>query len=213
MTIALQAYTAHERIAGTVSTDVRLVDLLAGTAPIVIENCVVSPLAGGPEGMERWAGVQVDDLLIVVAPGQSVVPVHAAWHPLAIDVGPYRVTGELPSMPGFDPARALARPTGSFILLGNVTVESPEAAGVGQADHAYALVNRYAVDSVESDLELGFFFPGAMVRAGKPVFSDEPEPEADIEAESDIEAEPDAAPAEPSDRAFADIPVYSGHSA
>jgi len=210
MTIALQAYTAHERIAGSVSTDVRLVDLLAGSAPIVIENCLVAPLAGGPEGLERWAGVQVDDLLIVVAPGQSVVPVHAAWHPLTIDVGPYRVTGELPSMPGFDPARALARPTGSFILLGNVTVELLASAGFEQTDHAYALVNRYAVDSVESDLELGFFFPGAMVRAGKPVFSDEPEPNLDLEAE------PEVAPVDSAgsfDGAFPDEPVYTARSA
>ena len=181
MSIALQAYTAHERIAGGVVGDIRLVDLLATATSVVIQNCLVAPLTGAPRGMEPLARVEVDDLLVVVAPAESVVPGHAAWHALTIELGPYRVSGELPSMPGFDPARALARPSGSFVLLGNVTVESLADREFEPTDHAFALVNRYAVDSVESDLELGFFFPGALVRAGRPVFRDEP----------DLGAEPD----------------------
>ena len=38
-------------------------------------------------------------------------PVHAAWHSIQLEVGPYSVSGDLPTMPGFDPGRALTRPT------------------------------------------------------------------------------------------------------
>jgi len=37
-------------------------------------------------------------------------------------------------------------------------IDRPEA---GTATHPEGLVNRYLVDMVESDLMLGFFFPGA----------------------------------------------------
>ena len=67
-------------------------------------------------------------------------------------------------MPGFDPGRALTRPSGEFLLLRDVRLsvrERPEA-GVAVGDHA--LVNRYAVERIRADLMLGFFFPGAVVR-------------------------------------------------
>jgi hypothetical protein len=64
-------------------------------------------------------------------------------------------------MPGFDPGRALARPTGEFVLLRNVRI-----ALIGDADgpavvQPAAFVNRYVVDLVAADMMLGFFFPGA----------------------------------------------------
>jgi hypothetical protein len=112
--------------------------------------------------------VAEDDILIAVADDPNVIPVHAQWHDVAVDVGPYLVTGQMPTMPGFDPGRALARPTGEFVLLRDVRI-----ALVGDADgpavaHAAALVNRYVVDRVVADLMLGFFFPGAemIVTAG-----------------------------------------------
>ena len=64
-------------------------------------------------------------------------------------------------MPGFDPARALARPTGEFVLLDHVRLALATAPDGGSIEHPLAWVNRYVVERVESDLELGFFFPGA----------------------------------------------------
>jgi hypothetical protein len=64
-------------------------------------------------------------------------------------------------LPGFDPARALARPTGSFVLLGDVRIGLGGRPDDGVDVHPLAWVNRYTVDRIESDLELGFFFPGA----------------------------------------------------
>ena len=64
-------------------------------------------------------------------------------------------------MPGFDPARALARPTGTFVLLDHVKLSLVVEPDGGSIEHELAWVNRYVVERVESDLELGFFFPGA----------------------------------------------------
>ncbi|MGZ8502146.1 MAG: hypothetical protein ACXWW6_04760, partial [Candidatus Limnocylindrales bacterium] len=58
-------------------------------------------------------------------------------------------------------ARALARPTGEFVLLDHVRLSLASAPDGGSIEHPLAWVNRYVVESVESDLELGFFFPGA----------------------------------------------------
>jgi hypothetical protein len=71
-------------------------------------------------------------------------------------------------LPGFDPARAIARPSGSFVLLGRLTVELREQGPSERADeHDFAYVNRYAVDAVESDISLAFFFPGALTAGSR----------------------------------------------
>ena len=104
-----------------------------------------------------------DDVLIAVADDDPGVPVHAAWHRIHLEAGPYVLEGELPTLPGFDPGRALTRPSGEFLMLRDIRLsvrDRPEA-GVSLGDHA--LVNRYAVDRIRADLQLGFFFPGATV--------------------------------------------------
>jgi hypothetical protein len=47
--------------------------------------------------------IEPDDLLIVVGEDESIIPVHAVWHPVRLEAGIYRIDGELPTMPGFDP--------------------------------------------------------------------------------------------------------------
>ena len=71
-------------------------------------------------------------------------------------------------MPGFDPGRALARPTGEFVLLRDARIGLVDRARrPARSTAARLLVNRYVVDRVEADLMLGFFFPGAeMVLTG-----------------------------------------------
>jgi hypothetical protein len=70
----------------------------------------------------------------------------------------------MPTMPGFDPGRALARPTGEFVLLRDAHVELIDRADAGEAVCTQILVNRYTVDRIEADLMLGFFFPGAAMK-------------------------------------------------
>ena len=170
MAIAFEAYTEGGRLDGRVVADERLADLLATFTSIVVEQPHLMPIAdeSGAPGIDpapTWSSVDVDDLLIVATGGESIVPFHAAWHAVRLLVGPYVVEGEMPSLPGFDPGRALARPTGAFVLLGHVQVFLAAAGWTAPAgvvrELPYAWVNRYSVERVESALELSRFFPGA----------------------------------------------------
>ena len=53
------------------------------------------------------------------------------------------VEGDLATLPGFDPGRALTRPSGEFLLLKDIrlSVGARPEAGVAVGDHA--LINRY----------------------------------------------------------------------
>jgi hypothetical protein len=107
--------------------------------------------------------VIVDEVLFAVGDEEPDGPMHAAWHHCVLDSGPYVVEGDLATMPGFDPGRSLARPSGEFVLLRDVRLsvrDRPEG-GASIGDHA--LVNRYAVERIQADLMLGFFFPGAVI--------------------------------------------------
>ena len=103
----------------------------------MVEDATYLPLEG-PSRREGWAGVAVDDILLVCAPPETITPVHPSGIDITVEVGPYLVRGLLPSLPGFDPARALARPTGSFVLVGQVTVELRGlGSAAGQNPHAF----------------------------------------------------------------------------
>jgi hypothetical protein len=90
-----------------------------------------------------------------VAPPDTPVLAHPAWHDVILVCGPYLVTGRMPTMPGFDPARALARPTGSFVLLDHVKLSLVSEPNGGSIEHELAWVNRYVV-SGSSDLGLSY---------------------------------------------------------
>ena len=161
MPIRVEIYGAAGVAIGVVARAGRLREILESDLDVLVEQAAWHPLDGSrpqPSGALTVAG---DDILLAVADQIEDIPVHAQWHDLTLDVGPYRVTGQMPTMPGFDPGRALARPTGEFVLLKDVRIalgRDPEGPSVAQAA---AFVNRYVVDRVTADLMLGFFFPGA----------------------------------------------------
>lgn len=155
MPIAVEAYTSEGVVRGFTAASGHIRDTLEAVTRLTIEQ------AAGADGRPLGTiTLEVDDILIVPILDDPSLPVHATWHPLRLDVGPYVVTGEMPTLPGFDPGRALLRPTGSFVMLRTVEVldlgtDLPIAA------HTAALVNRYAVERFEAGLMLAFFFPGA----------------------------------------------------
>ncbi len=130
------------------------------TLPLSVREGRWFPLDGGAAERRRDSQVAPDDILVIVTP-QPAVLVHMTWYSVIVDLGPYRVTGELATPPGFDPERALARPGGSFVPLRDARIELIAAAGVGAADRPHVHVNRYAVERVVSSLMLGHYFPGA----------------------------------------------------
>ncbi len=163
MPIRFEAYTSDGVRRGVATGDARLGDLLELQRELQVTSGHLAPLDGSNPISDPPGGITLvtDDLLVVVAPAETPVIVHPAWHDVALICGPYLVTGRMPTMPGFDPARALARPTGEFVLLDHVRLTLATAPDGGSIEHPLAWVNRYVVERVESDLELGFYFPGA----------------------------------------------------
>ena len=130
------------------------------TTPLLVASGQWFPIDGGPPSKRGDDRVDPDDILLIVTPAPEI-QVHMTWYSVSLDVGPYRVTGSLATHPGFDPARALARPGSTFVALRDVGIELIEQGDAGSADRRYLHVNRYAVDSVTASLMLGHYFPGA----------------------------------------------------
>jgi hypothetical protein len=160
MPIPVELYIEGGVVRGEYTREGHLRQALEGGSRVPLERANVV-LRDAPPRLEPALTLDVDDVLLASEPLDAIGPVHALWHPLHLVVGPYRVDGEMPTMPGFDPAKALARPTGEFVLLRDARIalaSDPEAV---VATHPALMVNRYAVERVEADLMLGFFFPGA----------------------------------------------------
>lgn len=163
MPIRVEIYGAAGVAVGVVARAGRLREILESGLDLLVERADWHPLDGSKPRASDALTIAEDDILVAVADETDELPVHAQWHDISLDVGPYRVTGQIPTMPGFDPGRALARPTGEFVLLRDVRIAlagDDDGPAVGQAA---AFVNRYVVDRVEADLMLGFFFPGAVM--------------------------------------------------
>jgi hypothetical protein len=167
MPIRVEAYTAGGIAMGVVARSGPLREALDGAGDLLVETARWLPLDGSPEQLGGEIRVAADDLLLLVADEAEGGPVHAQWHTIELDAGPYLVVGEMPTMPGFDPGRALARPSGEFVFLRDARIRLIGEADAGEASAPRLLVNRYTVDRVKADMMLGFFFPGAeMVLTG-----------------------------------------------
>jgi hypothetical protein len=163
MAMRVEVYTSTGRASGQVgdAADGDLRDLLATKAQLLLVGVTWQGLGDPPRPAEALS-FAVDDIVFALAPGELNAPVHAAWHHVVLHAGPYVLEGDLATMPGFDPGRSLARPSGDFVLLRDVRValvERPDSA-IAVGDHA--LVNRYVVERIAADLMLAFFFPGAV---------------------------------------------------
>ena len=161
MPIRVEIYGAAGVAVGMVAQAGRLREVLESGTDLLIEQAAWHPLDGSRPQPSGSLAIAEDDVMIAIADQVDDLPVHAQWHDIALDVGPYRVSGQIPTMPGFDPGRAMARPTGEFVLLRDVRIALAVDAGGGVVTQPAAFVNRYVVDRVAADLMLGFFFPGA----------------------------------------------------
>jgi hypothetical protein len=160
MPIQVNAYTVTGKATGAPTRPGHLREILEQTGELALQGVRWQPLGARDAQPAADLTIPIDDVLIAVTDDESAIPVHASWHALRIEVGPYVVEGELPTLPGYDPDRALARPNGEFVLL-----RDPRLGDLGGDTLVpigrEALVNRYSVERVEADIMLGFFFPGA----------------------------------------------------
>ena len=159
MPIQVDAYIVGGKATGTVTHTGHLREILEQTGELALTSVKWRALGAVADQPAGDLTIAIDDVLVAVTEDESAIPVHASWHALRIEVGPYVMEGELPTLPGYDPDRALARPNGEFVLLREPRLGRPgePLLPIGRQ----ALVNRYGVERVESDIMLGFFFPGA----------------------------------------------------
>ena len=158
----VDAYIARGTASGTVHLDGHLRDLLETGSDLAMSEVTWRSIEDGTPAAIGDVTVAVDDLLVVVSDEDPFGAIHAAWHDIGLDVGPYHLAGQLPTLPGFDPGRALTRPSGEFVLLKDVSLGPLDGAG-DTLELPHALVNRYGVDRVSARMMLGFFFPGAVI--------------------------------------------------
>jgi hypothetical protein len=161
MPVRVEAYTSTGIATGFVVSPGHLRELVDTTRELPIEGGDWLPIDGSAARRIGELQVPVDDLLLLVSDELDDVPGHVQWHAIDLDAGPFRIEGELSTMPGFDPGRALARPSGQFVLLRDVRITLLSDPSAGEATSPHALVNRYTVDRIAADIMLGFFFPGA----------------------------------------------------
>jgi hypothetical protein len=167
--LRVELYTADGIASGVVAGASRFREHIESTESVIVHDVRWATLQGGSQNSERLA-IQPDDIIVAVAGEEMHGPVHATWHPIRLEAGPYGIEGELATMPGFDPGRALTRPSGEFVVLRDVRISLLDRPDAGEASYHEALINRYAVDKVDAGLMLGFFFPGAHVEpTGLPV--------------------------------------------
>ncbi len=160
MPMRVEIFAAGGIAVGVLARGGHLRAALEAAEPLTIERVTWHALDGSKPRPIGEVTVEPDDIFLASTEEGDDLPVHAQWHDIALHVGPYRIQGQMPTMPGFDPGRALARPTGEFVQLRDVTIglAGDEIAGMARP---MALANRYCVERVEADMMLGFFFPGA----------------------------------------------------
>jgi hypothetical protein len=164
MPIRVEAYTMGGIVTGVVTRPGHLREILEGSTELDVTEASSAPLDGEPIQTSEQH-IAMDDVVVAVGDEEHQGPVHSAWHPIRLESGPWLVEGDLPTLPGFDPDRALTRPTGTFVLLRDVRISLLHHPELGENVHDSVLVNRYSVDRVDADLMLGFFFPGAHTAA------------------------------------------------
>jgi hypothetical protein len=168
MPIRVDAYITGGMASGVLARTGHLRDVLDSSPTLDLERTTWQALDGDPPRPAGAMSIPVDDLLVAVADDDPVIPVHATWHQIVLEIGPFRIHGELPTLPGFDPDRALTRPSGEFVLLRDVRIARVEDPGPPALIGRQAVVNRYNVERVRADIALGFFFPGAIAEDPEP---------------------------------------------
>ena len=134
MPIQVDAYTVGGMASGMLARAGHLREVLEQTGELALTSVRWQPLDGGSDQPAGDLTIAIDDVLVAVTDDESAIPVHASWHALRIEVGPYVMEGELPTLPGYDPERALARPNGEFVAPARSSPRSRRQAIGARAD-------------------------------------------------------------------------------
>src|SRR5204862_7850501 len=100
MQIAFEAYTVWGLVQGRVEADSPLHDVLVANDTVAVYDYRLTPLGPRSSGQQGYALVNVDDLLLVVAPPTTPDRVQASWNRLSLTVGPFAVKSLLYTLSG-----------------------------------------------------------------------------------------------------------------
>lgn len=164
MPIRVDAYMSDGVASGSLVADGTLHGVL-DTGSLVLESATWQTL--GTPSRERVGVLRLvsDEVLVAIGDDEAALSVHATWHRVRLESGPFVVEGDLATLPGFDPGRAITRPSGAFLELRDVRLGRVGQESAGAVSAGHGLVNRYAVEQLQADLMLGFFFPGAVIES------------------------------------------------
>ena len=166
MAVSVEAFLAEAYLAGTFAgTSAEVHKLLDAGSVIELRDVALvtlDHLADGAAERAPVGTVATDEILFAAIPPDPDAPlIHHVYYTVKLSLGPYEILGEMAMFPGFDPGRALTRPASDFIDLMNaeVTIATPS----GALEHAFDLlsVNRFAVEKVDCEVDVTFWFPGA----------------------------------------------------
>ena len=91
MPIRVEAYTAGGVATGVVARTGPLREALDGAGDLLVERSRWLPLDGSAERPGGDVRLAVDDVLLIVSDEAEGGPVHAQWHSIELDTGPYLV--------------------------------------------------------------------------------------------------------------------------
>jgi hypothetical protein len=163
MPIKVAVYLADGTMSGWLARPAPLREALEGVGGLPLEGAAWRSLDGSRVEELGSVTIAADDVVLAIGDDEPATAVHATWHHVTVVSGPWVLEGDLPTMPGFDPGRALTRPSGEFVLLRDVRISRGDRPGLEVARGDHAFVNRYAVEHIRAELMLAFFFPGAAV--------------------------------------------------
>jgi len=164
--VPLEAFLGDSYLAGSFSgshAECRAV-LDAGSTVDLADVTLVAltELEAGTTERAPTGSIGSDDIMIVALPRDPDAPqIHKVHYPVTLTIGPYTVSGELTLFPGFDPARAITRPTSDFIDIHDATVRIATANGEMEQPYEEVAVNRFAVERIVAEIDMTFWFPGA----------------------------------------------------
>lgn len=149
------AYAGDCRVKGFMDLDpgARLSDALNGLEELTLRRTRLMSHADGHVLALDQVTIPRDDLFAIeaaVARGEPARRVHTVKHRVELDLGPYRVTGSLHSLPGNPPLVSI-RKRAPMIPLTGATIHVPRVGGGEEAHEVGVLiVNRWLADSVRT---------------------------------------------------------------
>lgn len=99
MSIRVAAYTAGGMTSGVMTRPGHLREALESGEPLVLEGAKWRPLGEPADRPAGQATLAIDDILLAITDEDLTIAVHASWHAIRLEAGPFIIEGELPTTP------------------------------------------------------------------------------------------------------------------